>query len=62
MMAIENELETLKNKLKEEKKWYNRWSKMPPLSIMAGCMKWQISENIKVIEKRIKELETKENR
>ena len=58
MISVKNELETLKNKLKEEKKWYNRWSKMSPLSIMSGCMKQQISQNIKEIEKKIKELET----
>lgn len=61
MTINENELKILRAKLKEEKKWYNRWSRMK-LSVIAGCMKWQISKEIKQTEKRIKDLETKENR
>lgn len=56
MSTKEIELKQLKEKLKNEKYWYNSWGKLK-LSQISGCMRWEIAQNIKIIEKRIKELE-----
>lgn len=49
-------IKRLKEELKKEKQWYNRWCKIKASSV-SGCMKWQIKQTIVKLEKQIKELE-----
>lgn len=56
METREQKIERLKAKIKKEKWWYNQWNKIG-LSLVSGCMKWQIKQTIVRLEQEIKELE-----
>lgn len=49
-------IKRLKEELKKEKKWYNRWCKIKASSV-SSCMKWQIKQTIVRLEKEILEIE-----
>lgn len=49
-------IKRLKEELKKEKQWYNRWCKIKASSV-SSCMKWQIKQTIVRLEKEILEIE-----
>lgn len=54
--AKKQKIKRLKEELKKEKQWYNRWCKIKASSV-SSCMKWQIKQTIVRLEKEILEIE-----